>query len=494
MATSKSSGSASPASSSSSSSSSHEEEKPSVTLGNSDTSTEAENAPAKARAYAGMFTWPCPRHFFQDLEDRRAAKVLKPCDVSKEKLLEAFTKALKSKGYLHNLVKAAVADEPHKHYQPDGASRERHKHLIFLFRAPFVHAGVRKLLAEEFGYHGFFTFHRAGWCAYLDYLMMESAKKPAHDLDRDLVFYPSSYTKQKADGELAGMSSQVAGRKKNEGLQKGPSEALQKRRRRMSFSELTDFVVERKISTVAELWKAAEEEKMRGNSLVWDHVGQLRDPAAEVQKILAAWHRPETLGASTLITSPRFPLEHFDVPPRVLQWKETQSLTHTLILRGPPGTGKTEMAISVLLSTCRAGIHFVSKLDQMHKITVHPGEGLVVDEACFRTVSIDDAKAWCDVTHARDVHNRCSDGHIPAQTPRIFTTNHEVPQFWPPEYFHSSHQAAIDRRTVWVDCPNKLFKDREATCKGNNVTLRSAIQGRCIAPQKCVTQVVSEVH
>ena len=170
--------------------------------------------------------------------------------------MEAFTKALKSKGYLHNLVKAAVADEPHKHYQPDGASRERHKHLIFLFRAPFVHAGVRKLLAEEFGYHGFFTFHRAGWCAYLDYLMMESAKKPAHDLDRDLVFYPSSYTKQKADGELAGMSSQVAGRKKNEGLQKGPSEALQKRRRRMSFSELTDFVVERKISTVAELWKA----------------------------------------------------------------------------------------------------------------------------------------------------------------------------------------------------------------------------------------------
>ena len=147
----------------------------------------------------------------------RAAKVLKPCDVSKEKLLEAFTKALKCKGYLHNLVKAAVADEPHKHYQPDGASRERHKHLIFLFRAPFVHAGVRKLLAEEFGYHGFFTFHRAGWCAYLDYLMMESAKKPAHDLDRDLVFYPSSYTKQKADGELAGMSSQVAGRKKNEG-------------------------------------------------------------------------------------------------------------------------------------------------------------------------------------------------------------------------------------------------------------------------------------
>ena len=157
-----------------SSSSDSVEEKPSVTLDHSETSTEAEQAPAKARAYAGMFTFPCPRHYCQDLADRQACKVLKPSDVSKEQLMEDFRKALKIKGYLHNLIKMGVADEPHKHYHAD--ARERHKHLIFLFRTPMVHAGVRQMLAERFGYHGFFTFHRTGWAAYLDYLMVESSK------------------------------------------------------------------------------------------------------------------------------------------------------------------------------------------------------------------------------------------------------------------------------------------------------------------------------
>ena len=109
-----------------------------------------------------------------------------------EDFLETFKPVLRRKGYLHNLVKAAVADEPHKHYQADGNARERHKHLIFLFRQPFVHASVCKMLGEQFGAHGFFTFHRAGWVAYLDYLMSESAKKPAQDLDRQMVFLPRS--------------------------------------------------------------------------------------------------------------------------------------------------------------------------------------------------------------------------------------------------------------------------------------------------------------
>ena len=46
-----------------------------MTLDHSETSTEAEQAPAKARAYAGMFTVPCPRHYCQDLAGRQACKV-----------------------------------------------------------------------------------------------------------------------------------------------------------------------------------------------------------------------------------------------------------------------------------------------------------------------------------------------------------------------------------------------------------------------------------
>lgn len=237
------------------SSGSSEEDKPCVTLENSETSSEAEVASAKARARAGMFTWPCPRHFHAELSERQSARVLKPADVSREDFLETFKTVLRRKGYLHNLVKAAVADEPHKHYQADGNARERHKHLIFLFRQPFVHASVCKMLGEQFGAHGFFTFHRAGWVAYLDYLMSESAKKPAQDLDRQMVFYPAAYTWQRAEAELGQMSLQMSGRRQNDGVQQR-KEPEPKRRKQMTFSELTDFVVERGIRAVGALWQA----------------------------------------------------------------------------------------------------------------------------------------------------------------------------------------------------------------------------------------------
>lgn len=253
MAASKSSKSGSQSSSSSSESA---DEKPSVTLDQSVTETEAEEAPPKARALAGMWTWPCPRHFFETLADRQNAKVLKPADASKEDVLAAFKQILQRKGYLHGLLKAAVADEPHKHWQPNGLGRERHKHLIFLFRSPFVHAGVRKAFAEEYGYHGFFTFHRAGWAAYLDYLLTESAKKPLQDLDRSMVFFPASLTMEKARAEVSQMSNSMAGRRKNDGLLAAQRKEPPKRRKKLTFSELTDFVVERKISTVGALWEA----------------------------------------------------------------------------------------------------------------------------------------------------------------------------------------------------------------------------------------------
>ena len=87
--------------------------------------------------------------------------------------------------------------------------------------------------------------------------MVESSKKTAHDLDREMLFYPSSYTREKAEAELAQMSAQAAGRRKNDKVQRcQQKEPAGKRRKHMTFSELTDFVLERKVSTVAELWQA----------------------------------------------------------------------------------------------------------------------------------------------------------------------------------------------------------------------------------------------
>ena len=176
--------------------------------------------------------------------------------------------------------------------------------------------------------------------------------------------------------------------------------------------------------STAILMQSAKEEKKLGNCLVWDHLGHIRDVGAKLQKILQAWFRPETLGASTLITTPRYALSAFVLPPGVKQWMETQSLSHALILQGPPGTGKTEMAVSALLQLCPGGVHFVSKQDQMKKIEFCPGQGILLDEACFRDSTVDDAKAWVDVAFAQDVRPLSSgQWNISCPTTRVPSTD-----------------------------------------------------------------------
>ena len=49
-----------------------------------------------------------------------------------------------------------------------------------------------------------------------------------------------------------------------------------------------------------------------------------------------------------------------------------------------------------------------------------PGEGLVVDGACFSDRDVDDLKGLLDLEKSRDVECRNRDGHIPKLTPRIF--------------------------------------------------------------------------
>ena len=177
----------------SSSSSDSVEEKPSVTLDHSETSTEAEQAPAKARAYAGMFTFPCPRHYCQDLAGRQACKVLKPSDVSKEQLMEDFRKALKIKGYLHNLIKMGVADGPQ-------ASQ------ALSCRCPRTSQALDLSVSDTHGARwSAADVGREVWLPLLFYI-------PSHGVGcLPGLFYPSSYTREKAEAELAQVSAQAAG-------------------------------------------------------------------------------------------------------------------------------------------------------------------------------------------------------------------------------------------------------------------------------------------
>lgn len=96
----------------------------------SETETSAEVAPAKARAYAGVLTFPCPRQYCVAFEERKKTKVLKPSDITQQGFIDLFRAECKRRGSLHQLVKCACADEPHPRFTLPGDGepvRERHK-------------------------------------------------------------------------------------------------------------------------------------------------------------------------------------------------------------------------------------------------------------------------------------------------------------------------------------------------------------------------------
>ena len=120
-----------------------------------------------------------------------------------------------------------------------------------------------------------------------------------------------------------------------------------------------------------------------------------------------------------------------------------------LVLSGPPGTGKTELGMAVLLSLTSA-VHFVSKLELLRTLTVTRNQSLLVDEVTLQSCDCDDAKAWVDICRPGHVKNRCQDWFILGNTIRCFTANHALSQFFPREYFGPHHKEAFDRRVAFV--------------------------------------------
>jgi hypothetical protein len=78
------------------------------------------------------------------------------------------------------------------------------------------------------------------------------------------------------------------------------------------------------------------------------------------------------------------------------------------------------------------------------------GEGLLFDEARLHALDIDDAKAWLDLKKNREVAGRNIDGSIPLGTPRAFSTNWGVDEFFPPGWSSPQHRNVFIRRITWV--------------------------------------------
>ena len=248
-------------------------------------------------------------------------------------------------------------------------------------------------------------------------------------------------------------------------VKNGIMQTKEKKRKSLTFSELTDVVVENGIFSVEDLWQVAKARKMSGDDSLWNRMGEERCMRSTLQKILKGWHGNPT---STLRCSSKYTTSDFDIPPVAVEWMATGFHTRTLVLAGRGGIGKTSLASALLLQVCKR-YHFITRLDELKQIDFVPGTGLLWDEACCSHMQIDEIKNVLDLEHSRVVKCRNVDGVIAAQTPRIYCSNHSPASFFgclPMEHLH-----AVNRRHTWLEMTQDCrkagpVKSQSMTCVG----------------------------
>ena len=397
------------------------------------------------RAMCGQFVWPCPREYPESAAQRKAQLWRIPSDLTKEELCSTFRTACAKRKLGPSIERVHVFDEPHKRYSRLTGMRERHKHLVFKMKGPFAHLQIQKDLAQ-LGIHGQFSFNLVGYVAYLRYCLCPSAKKLAADLDVAPWSWPSTPT-----ASLLALCKQATPQMDGRKEVAGPG----RKRKLMTFSEVTDAFVEAGIKTDQQAFKLAKSRKVAGDDALWNTLGDTRCVASLVAKVRKAWS-DETMETGTLRTKPDYHLGAFvplgSIDRHLLKWVQGGWRERSLILSGDPGLGKTELGCALAHAAATANAyHFVNKIDRIRDVVFSPGEALVVDEVCLAERLIDDMKGLTLLSKTTDVACRNRDGTIPRGTARVFSTNWSWEQFWPREAFAEPHAGAIRRRILWVN-------------------------------------------
>lgn len=122
-------------------------------------------------------------------------------------------------------------------------------------------------------------------------------------------------------------------------------------------------------------------------------------------------------------------------------WTITWDRTKTLILTGPPATGKTALAKALMGED---GL-FVTHVDQLREYDPARSPGMVFDEGSFKHIPREAQIHLIDVEEDRTVHCRYAPAFLPAGTLRIITTNSQ------PQDILLWSDFAVRRRCQWVD-------------------------------------------
>lgn len=433
-------------------------------------------AETEQRGQVAMFTWPTPKEYFMDLQDRLQAKMVIPTDVSRDQLLEVFKRVMDEIGFWPHVCTVLIAMEPHRRMKPDGSGREQHYHLVWKMNKNFAHKTFVLRMKEQ-GIHGFVSKSLRGWLQYCEYLLCETPRKLAQHRDPAPLLYPNSGPDAiqtlkdliKTDqNRQAALHEEVTG---------NPLRNGNKKRRALEWWEVINLVVENKLETEADWWLCAKKyQDEHGENLMFNYFDRVRMQTQGVQKTIDnAWkHHRASMGIPfvsgyPLQTRCKYPLESFMLNNVLKDWMSKEARKKSLILRGPGGIGKTQMAQAMLSAVC--GRFFLcDSFEQTNKCSWTGREGILYDDVHMHDRGIDECKGLLDVEESRVVKCRYEDGYLPAGTPRIFSTNHTKAEFFPRDYLLLDHQFAIDRRHVWVEvaacirpeCIEEMERDHKA--------------------------------
>ena len=236
-------------------------------------------AQVKERGRCGQFVWPCPRRYPADIATRRKQKWLVPADLDKQELGGVFQNVCFSLDQGSNLKKLHVFDEPHKKFDKISGVRARHKHVVFKMGEAFAHVRIQRELAKR-GIHGHFSFNLLGYRSYLRYCLMPSAKKLLPDLDRNPWSWPSV--------PAASLLSLCEEPEPHLDARGEKSKGRGRKRKLLTFSEMTDAFIEGQVKTEKQAWQLAKARKVAGDDTLYNTLGDAKSVATLVCKVWRA--------------------------------------------------------------------------------------------------------------------------------------------------------------------------------------------------------------
>ena len=255
---------------------------------------------------------------------------------------------------------------------------------------------------------------------------MEEGKKPSTDLDRNPAKYPVSLDLEKELRADLHPSDTVAS-------------AIRKRKR-FSFDEVSNIILEGigdgPIRKAAALEEAARTLKHQGKVELWNYLGGLKSATDASSSISKVWRLQGELSHSIFHKSSTYSLEAFDLSglTEAQEWLNGKHSSHTLVMSGDRELGKTSTAEAMLSRVCPGGFWFVDDPDDFRELEgqICEGHGLLVDEISLEGFAVNQVKKMMDLEKARRIKCRNSNASLPKGCKRIFCTNSEMKEFYPP--------------------------------------------------------------